>query len=110
MLYEQIALWGGVLWYEYSSGISTNGDSHWKKLLHEDNKNTFRLLEEKRLIPHWLDELHYSDNKIKRLLIRLMHDPASFVLRFVPRKRRISLKGWGTAVCDSESLKEILGA
>lgn len=98
----------GLLWYEYASGISTSGDARWPRLYYEDSKNVFLLLKEKRLIPYWLYELHYSDNKIKRLFILLFYAPMEFAWRCIPRKYRLWLKGWNKKTCNIDKLKKIL--
>ena len=85
----------------------------WQGLYRDDSKNVFCLIREKGLIPRWLYEWNFHRERMKstkKRFIRLMLDPASFVQRFIPRKRNVGLKGWGEAACDPDGLKRILDA
>lgn len=42
-----------IIYYEYGSGISTNGDSTWLSLIHEDNRWTFWYISQE--FPEWRD-------------------------------------------------------
>jgi glycosyltransferase involved in cell wall biosynthesis len=80
-----------VIWYEYSSGISTSGDSKWAQRLYEDNKQTFAMLYNKRLIPYWIYEISYGESRYKRLLIKILHNPRTIIMRLFHLK---SLNEW----------------
>lgn len=96
----------GVIWYEYSSGISTNGNSKWGRLIDADYRNMLFLLVEKKIIPLWLYELHYSESNLKRWFIKLFHFPIFFI-----RQRLFSsplIIGWSRRIYNVIDLKRIL--
>lgn len=76
-----------LIWYEYTIGISTNQSSKWQKLLMEDNKNTFRFLNEKNLIPQWMYNYHFGNSKMYRRIVGLIHEPTRLIRKLAKAEK-----------------------
>ena len=94
-----------VIWYEYSSGISTSGDSKWVQRILADHKNIFAMLVSKKLIPKWSYNMFYDSSRIKRFFLKIFYNPSSIIKRlFFVNK----IKGWKAFNNNIDILKNIL--
>jgi len=70
----------------------------------DDNKKLFEHLFNEKLIPSWVFRMHFSENKTERRFLRLIHNPKSYFIRFLPKK----VKGYEGIDFDINKLKKIL--
>ena len=59
------------IWYEYGSGISTQGSDRWLKIIYEDNRNVYKLMLDSGDIKKWVYNISYSNNKFVKITLRL---------------------------------------
>jgi len=59
------------IWYEYGSGISTQGSDKWKKILNDDNRNAYKLMLDANDIKKWVYDISYSRSKFIKLILRV---------------------------------------
>ena len=98
---------GGICYYEFGTGISTNGNSAWEKRLQNDNENIFSLLYRKKLIAKWIFDLHITKSWVRRQLIKLLHAPSLLLRRFTDVRK---LRGYEDLNLNLDALKKILEA
>jgi len=65
----------GFVWYEIGTGISTNGDNAWVKIINSEIKTVFRILYEQHCISKIDLEINYSERKLKRVFLKLFLIP-----------------------------------
>lgn len=58
------------IWYEYGTGISTQGSDKWEKILYEDNRSAYKLIYNAECIKKWIYDISYSENKIIKSILR----------------------------------------
>ena len=74
------------IWYEYGSGISTSSNNSWIQKIEADNKSTFELLYQNRLISKACYDMKYSKSFIKKLFLRILLNPMSLIRKILPIK------------------------
>ena len=74
------------IWYEYGSGISTSSNNSWIQKIEADNKSTFELLYQNRLISQACYDMKYSKSFIKKLFLRILLNPMSLIRKILPIK------------------------
>lgn len=72
-----------LIWYEFGSGISTSSNNSWIKKIEADNKATFEILWNEKLITDACYEMKYSSSFIKKLFLRAFLNPMSLVRMFI---------------------------
>lgn len=92
------------LWYEYGSGISTQKNDFWTKCLEIENNHLFYWLAKTKLITNWNYKMHFSSSRTERRLLRLIHDPYSYILKLFFSNKVI---GYENNNCDIMKLKKI---
>lgn len=95
----------GGIWYEYGIGISTKKSSVWGKRLHEDSKNIFHLIENKKLLPIWFYKAFFSECKAERYFLKFVHIPWFYIKNFL---LRLKVRGYSFISYDVSNLERII--
>lgn len=95
----------GCVWYEYGSGISTQKNDTWNQYIKRDNRNLFAHLLEMNLIPKWNYKILFSEKKIERRILQILHNPQSFFKKLFAANK---VKGYENNNCNINKLIEIL--
>lgn len=98
-----------MVWYEYGSGISTNGQSEWTNLLVKDYDAIYRKLKELYPNDPVIDAAYYdrfSNSKLKSKLYRIIRHP--ILCLCLLRMKHMRKKEIGCTINDKNKLEHLL--
>jgi glycosyltransferase involved in cell wall biosynthesis len=92
------------IWYESSSGISTQVNSKWHDILLNELKNTYQYLIDNKLLSQKYYDCIFSTSKITRFRLQILLDPAYYLCNKI---KNVPNKGWTTSIPDTALLLKI---
>ncbi|SEQ81443.1 Glycosyl transferase family 2 [Treponema bryantii] len=95
------------IWYESSSGISTQVNSKWHDILLNELKNTYQYLLDKKMLSQKYYDCIFSRSKLTRFRLQLLLDPVYYLSNKI---KKVSNKGWSTSIPDTALLLKIKGS
>ena len=92
------------IWYESSSGISTQVNSKWHDILLNELKNTYKYLIDNKLLSQKYFDCIFSSSKITRFRLQIFLDPVYYLCSKI---KTVPNKGWLNSIPDISLLLKI---
>lgn len=93
------------IWYESDTGISTQKQSKWHKILHDELEKTFKNLCDNKLISPHIYMANFSTSKFLRFFFHIIFDPFFYIKNKFKKANSI---GWNNLMPDTSFISHLL--